>query len=217
MSRRLMKLCIAAALVAAALAGASSASANWTTNGSATGTPFSLAAAGGIQFKYNTTGAASLVYSCSSSSMAGVLNGPSLSSGTGIAQLTPSYAGCSAAGRFYATKCSLASLNAVAYNPATSLTSSVLANITCNVTWGGSCGNSTTVTGGITITGSVTTTYGNTTQQLTINTAGQALSATWTSSACYGGSQPASVQLTNSTGTAPIYTVSSAFKPQITN
>jgi hypothetical protein len=221
MSRRLMKVCIAGALMLSALVGASSASAAWTTNGSAAGSTFT-GSAGASKLAVTPVGGAVQGITCTSSTNDGQLFGPS-STGTTIASATPIFGGtCQVAGQTAAVKCSSgAMLAATAYAPATSVSSGTLSAISCVVAkTSGACGNPTTFTGGgITVTGSVQGTYGNTTQQLTINTGGQALGVSWSSTGCLQGTGTgtASSQFTNASGTALVYSTTSAFKPQVTN
>jgi hypothetical protein len=213
-----MKVCIAGALIVSALVGASSASANWTTNGSASGTAFS-GTAGASLLNVATTGAALQGIRCNTSNNSGKLLGPSLASGNGIAgAITLDFASCTVVGQNAAVKCdtTATALNALAYSPVTELSSGQVTGIKCGITKA-ACGNSTSVTGGITVTGSVNGTYGNTTQQLSINTTGQSLSVAWTAAGCLSGTSPGSGTFTNSSGTALAYSTTSAFKPQATN
>jgi hypothetical protein len=225
--------CIAGALIAGALGGASPASANWTTNGSATGTAFT-ASSGTAKLTVTPVGAAAQGITCTTSSATGKLFGPSLASGNGIASVTPAFGGtCLVVGQTAAVKCGTSNLNGTSYNPVSNLTSGTTTGISCVIAkTSGACGNATTFTGGgITVTGSVTASYGNTTQQMTINQAGQSLAASWNSTGCLQGTGTgtASGQLLNATGSTPggpcgggttgemVYSVTSAFKPQITN
>jgi hypothetical protein len=223
MSRGLLKACIAAALIVSALAGASSASANWTTNGSASGAAFS-GSSGASKLAVTPVGGAVQGITCTSSTNTGLLLGPSLASGSTLAAVTLLFGGtCQVAGQTAAVKCTDLGgmLAGTAYNPATSVTTGTLTGVSCVVVkTSGACGNATTFTGGgITVTGSVSGTYGNTTQQLTVNTAGQNLAASWTSTGCLQGTGTgtATGQFTNASGTAAVYSVTSAFKPQVTN
>jgi hypothetical protein len=218
------KFCLTAvAVVAASFAMTSAASANWTTNGSAGGSTstshttrtsvFSISAFGAIIFQRIT---------CTTSHIHIVVFGPSLASGFGLASLVPSFSGtCQVVGQTAAVKCGNASFNGQSYTPAANVTSGSLTGISCVIAkTSGACGNATTFTGGgITVTGSVNGSYGNTSQQLTVDTAGQTLKASWNSAGCLQGTGTgsATAAVANSTGTALSYDVTSTFKPQITN
>ncbi|MCW2983315.1 MAG: hypothetical protein JWR63_885, partial [Conexibacter sp.] len=191
MSRRFLKVCVAGALVASALVGASSASANWTTNGSAAGTTVTFTTSQSSTLTVTATGAAGT----QGITCAGGINshadffGPSLASGNAIATITAlNFIGpCNVVGQTAAVKCtntasSMPVLNAVSYASGTSTTTGTITGVHCIIVRPGVCGNATTfnstgsATGeGITVSGSVGGTYGNTTQQLTILAAGQSL------------------------------------------
>jgi hypothetical protein len=219
MSRRLMKVCIAGALMLSALVGASSASAAWTTNGAGNFT----GSAGASKLAVTPVGGAVQGITCTSSTNSGTLSA-SQASGTGIAtSVLPIFGGtCQVAGQTAAVKCAnTSSLNATSYAPATNVVSGQLVGISCVVAkTSGACGNATTFTGGgITVTGSVQGTYGNTSQQLTVSTTGQALGVSWSSTGCLQGTGTgtASGLFTNASGTALTYSTTSAFKPQVTS
>jgi hypothetical protein len=223
MSRRLMKVCIVGALLVSAFVGASSASASWTTNGSPSGTAFT-GTGGASKLAVTPVGGAVQGITCTNSSNSGKLLGTVLPDGLGIAkEIAPVFNGtCQVAGQTAAVKCATTStLSATAYNPATSVTTGTLSGVSCVIVkTSGACGNATTFTGGgITVTGSVSGTYGNTTQQLTVNTAGQSLGVSWSSTGCLQGTGTgtASGSFTNASGTALVYSTTSAFKPQVTN
>jgi hypothetical protein len=221
MSRRLMKVCIAGALLIAALSGASSASATWDTNGSAGGTAFS-GSAGSSKLAVSPVGGAVQGITCTQSTNTGSLFGPSLGSGNGIATVVPVFGGtCAVVGQTAAVKCSSASLNAVAYASGTGTTTGSLTGVSCIVAkTSGACGNATTFTGGgITVTGSVNGSYVNSSGQLTISTSGQSLPTSWSSTGCLQGTGTgtATGQFTNGSGTALVYSVTGSFKPNVTN
>jgi hypothetical protein len=214
------RACIAALLtLAAALAGSAPATANWTTNGTATGSAFS-ASTPSTRWQFHAAGGSSDI-ECAPSSLAGQLFGPSLASGSGIASVLPTYSSCSAGSIFlHAMKCSTESLNGIAYTAGTATTTAALGVRCIIVKTNGACGNATTFTGGgITLTGQVPVTYGNTSQSLTVSPIGQTLAATWSVNACLGfwTPGPATVTLTNASGTALVYGLTSTFRPQITN
>jgi hypothetical protein len=217
-----IKLCLVGMLATSALAGATPASAGWTTNGSSTGlgTDFSGTAASSV-FTVVTTGAGAQGIRCNTLSAAGHWHGSGviLPDGTRVATTTSfGFSACTEVGQNAAVRCDVTNMNqnAVSFSPATSVTLGTLTGVSCSVTKS-ACGNSTSVTGGITVTGSVNDTYGNTSQQLSINTTGQSLSVSWTAAGCLSGTSPGSGTFTNSSGTALSASVTSAFKPQITN
>jgi hypothetical protein len=223
MSRRLMKVCIVGALLVSAFVGASSASANWTTNGDATGVAFS-GSAGASKLGVTATGSTVGVQgiTCTSSSNTGSLFGPSLASGSGIASVLPIFGGtCQVVGQTAAVKCGNATLNGLTYSAVTNVSAGNLTGISCVVAkTSGACGNATTFTGGgITVTGTVNGSYGNTSQQLTIDLAAQNLKASWNSTGCLQGTGTGSATgaFSNASGTALTYSVTSAFKPQATS
>jgi hypothetical protein len=231
-----MKMLATGALVAAALGGASSTSANWTTNGSFGGTLSSFTA-GPSRLAVQPVGGAAQGISCPSGSLQMNLQGPSLATGNGIAtgltlgfkrQLGFPTVECTVVGQSAAVKCaSSGALNAVSYAPVGGVTSGSITGISCVIAkLSGACGNATTfnatgsATGaGITLTGSVTGTYGNTTQQITVSTTGQALATSWTSTGCLQGTGTgtAVASLTNSSGTALVYGWDFNLRPNITN
>jgi hypothetical protein len=203
------------AVVAGLLAMAAPASANWTTNSDASGRAVNSNMSGGALITVNPTGAASQGISCTDASMSGAL----LAGGSSGAQLMYQvfdFGGCKVVGQNAAARCVASWFAATVYDPAMSLTTGSFTAVGCQFTKA-ACGNSTTITGGISITGSVPVSYGNTNQQMTIPTTGQNLSAAWTGMGCLMGSSPAYTTLKSATGTAATYAVSSAFKPQITN
>jgi hypothetical protein len=229
MPHTMLKALIAAALIVTAATGASSASANWTTNGNATGATFTMTA-GAAKWTFQPIGGSPQGFNCSSSSLHGKLFGPSLASGVAIATLDSQWNGaCIVVGMTYAIKCATDSqtFDSLTYQPAMSLTTGSMRNIRCVIVKAsGSCGNATTfnatgsATGtGITVTGTVNGTYGNTSQQLTINTAGQSLGTSWSSTGCLQGTGTgtASATLLNASGASLVYSTTSTFRPQITN
>jgi hypothetical protein len=214
------RVCIAALLTfTAALAASAPATANWTTNGTATGSPFS-GSAPSTRWQFHTPGISSNI-ECAPSSLTGLLFGPSLASGSGIASVLPAYSNCSAGSIFlHAMKCSAEPLNGITYTAGTATTAAALGIRCIIVKTNGACGNATTFTGGgITLSGQVPVTYGNTSQSMTVSPTGQTLAATWSVNAClgFGIPGPASVTLTNTSGTALVYGLTSTFRPQITN
>jgi hypothetical protein len=202
MSTKLLKVLILGATVVSALASASSASA-WTTNG-----PGNFTA---------TTGAARLtaspgpVINCSGPNNAtGTLNAKSgAGSGLGLSTVTLTFAGCTVSGLPVTVVCSPpAEFNGTSYSAP--VTTGTLSGIRCVF----SIPNCT-----VTMTGTVGATYNNTTFKITILSAGQSLAYTASGSSCsalgFGASGVAT--LTNSSGGNLVYTVTSAFKPNITN
>jgi hypothetical protein len=214
MPNAFIKGLIAGALIVGALAGASTASANWTTNGSAGGTAFSDTA-GAALLTVTATGAAAQGLSCTSASQLVTLTGP-------IVNFTLwdfdvwSFFGCRLVGQNAAVKCSGSSMfNGVTYAAPT--TTGNLTGISCVVTKA-ACGNSTSVTGGITVTGTVNGSYNNTTAKLTISNVGQQLNVSWPSAGCLSGSSAgATGSLTDSAGASLVYSVTSSFVPNVTN
>jgi hypothetical protein len=203
--------CVAAVLLASALVAPQSARSNWTTNGTATGTPFTSSAGISLFRLYNATGTVA-GWACANTTLSGILKG-SGASGIGLATVTPGFGTCLVAGTPIPMQCGAASLNGLTYAAPTTFAS--ISGITC-VVWPTACGNATTLTGGITITGSMSATYGNTSQQLTVPVAGEALGATWPPS-CMGSPASVSAQFFSPSGVAPVYGMTSTFRPQITN
>jgi hypothetical protein len=221
MSRRLMKLGVAAALLVTALVGASSSQAHWTTNGTPTGTiPYTMSA-GPSLLSISAPGGGLQGFTCMSTSAAKTIHNKDIvrPDGTKIGtQHVVNSAGCNLGGLNAAVSCDTAFTyeDGVSYSPSTNVTTLHITGIFCQITKPG-CGNSTTVTGGITVTGSYLAEYGNTSQQLAISPTGQSLVANWSSSGCLSGTSPGAATLTNNLGTALVYSVTSAFKPQISN
>jgi hypothetical protein len=224
MSRGLLSTCIVVALATIALAATSSASANWTTNGNSTGSTFFsstfTATASAPRWAIDPPDVFFITMVCNQAVVDGRLLGPSLTTGFGIATVALSFPVC--AGGLAAMQCATSSsLNAAAYAPLTNLVTAQIASISCLIVLrNGACGNPTTFTGGgITLTGQVPATYGNTTQQLAIPVTPQNITATWSGPGCMlgTGTSTTNVTLTNSSGTALTFGVTSGFKPQITN
>jgi hypothetical protein len=204
------------AVVAGALSSASPVAANWTTNSDATGRTFSGGAVGGALFTVVTTGAAAQGITCTTADVIGGLFGGG-ASGSNIAGLDLGWGGCKIAGQNAATKCATTDYDATSYDPSTSTTAGSLASVSCVFTKVG-CGNSTSITGGISITGSAVGTYGNTSQALTISLwPSQNLTASWPGAGCLSGTSPGLAKLSNTSGTALKHSISGTFKPQITN
>jgi hypothetical protein len=224
MSRKLGKVVLIAGLLAAGLLNASSATANWTTNGGG----FASFTADASKLAVTPVGGAVQGISCPRATLQVFLLGGSFSSGNAIAtQGSPAFqqalgVDCRVVGQIAAVSCGTnAAFNATSYNPVGGVTMGSLTGVSCVIVkTSGACGNATTFTGGgITVTGSVTGTYGNTTQQLTVNTAGQSLSVSWSSTGCLQGTGTgtATGQLTNSSGTALVYSATGFFRMNITN
>jgi hypothetical protein len=224
MSRGLLSTCIVVVLATVALAATATASANWTTNGNSTGSTFFsstfTATADAPRWAIDPPDVFFITMGCNQAVLDGRLQGPSLTTGLGMASIALTFPVC--AGGLTAMRCATTStLNAVAYVPLTNVVSGQVAGISCLIVLrNGACGNPTTFTGGgITLTGQVPATYGNTTQQLTIPVTPQGITATWSGPGCMLGTGPgtSNVTLTNSSGTALTFGVTSGFKPQITN
>jgi hypothetical protein len=219
MSRRLMKVYFAAALVVVALGAASAASAaTWHTNATAT-TMNGAATAGASQLRVDSTAGVQGL-TCTNAGIDVTWEPDPLGAGTPktVATFTPTFATCLVVGQSSAVKCASASLQAVSYSAPT--TTGSTSNLHCvMVKTNGSCGNATTFTGGgITIAGSVTGTYGNTSQQLTINTAGQNLNVSWSSTGCLQGTGTGTAKGTfsNASGTNLVYSSTSTFRGRLT-
>jgi hypothetical protein len=218
MSHTLIRVAIAAALAVAALTGAASASAaEWLTNGTSTGTTFT-ATAGASQLRVDgSIGVQGLT--CTQGHLDGLLTGPTLTGATpAVAHVTPSFGGtCQVVGQTSVVKCSRAPLNAQSYATPTTTYSVTLIHCVM-VKTNGACGNATTFTGGgITIAGSVAGTYGNTSQQWTVNTAGQNLAVSWSSTGCLQGTGTGTARGTfsNASGTSLVYFSTGTFRPRI--
>ncbi|MCW2986797.1 MAG: hypothetical protein JWR63_4367 [Conexibacter sp.] len=220
MSHGLARTFLIVALLASALAGAASASANWTTNGTATGTAFTGTSSGTLTQLHIPGFGSGGGATCSNATMSGKLFGPSLATGNNIASVTPAFTTCRLLADTAAVKCGTTTVNALGFAPVTDITTMTVASLHCViVTTTGACGNATTFAGGVTVWGSVPVTYGNTSQQLILPLAGQTLNAKWSSSACMVGTGTGTAvgTLKNTSGTALTYTITSTFKPQITN
>jgi hypothetical protein len=189
------------------------ASANWTTNGDATGMAWTTSTQI-VGMSFIPASGASVSGVCTSS-LPGRLFGPSLATGIGIANATLTFTSCSVGGSAAAYSCDPGRLDGLAYTAPNVQTT--LVNVVCRVTKAG-CGNSTTVTGGITISGSAPLTFRNAT---TPNFAapnlgsGQTFTTTWTAG-CLTGTAPGTFEFHIPSGAAN-YNVTSSFKPQITN
>src|SRR5205085_9153995 len=92
-ANRLLRGSVVGALLILVLGTASTASAVWTTNGSAGGAAFS-AAAGPPRIRVTAVGSTSVQGgTCSSSTATGTLFGPTLASGHALALFTPAFSG----------------------------------------------------------------------------------------------------------------------------
>jgi hypothetical protein len=201
MSRKMLKVLILGAMVVSALASASSASA-WTTNG-----PFNFTATTGATRLTATPGP---VLNCSGpNSGTGTLNAKSgAGSGLGLATVTPRFNGCTVAGLAFTVSCAAAELNGSSYVAPT--TTGTISNLDCTI----SIPNCT-----VTVTGTVNADYNNTSFQLTVTSAGQALSYTATGSSCsaLGFAANGAADYTSGTGGNAVYTVTTTPKPVVTN
>jgi hypothetical protein len=226
MSRGFLKICIAGALLASAIAEASSASAaEWHTNGSASGTTFDLTS-GASKLNVTPPGGPVQGITCTASGHDIHLLGPTLvagAEGTFIGKGTPTFTGtCQIAGQTAAVKCTPTDEDVYdgTYLPAGGITTGTVTGIHCIVVkTNGACGNATTFTGGgITVTGSVEDTFTNSNGQLTISAANQTLAVRWSSTGCLQGTGTgtASSQLTNASGTDLIYSPTPSPAPRIT-
>jgi hypothetical protein len=227
MSRSFSKICIIGALLASAIAGASSASAaEWHTNGSPTGTTFDLTA-GASRLNVTPVGGAVQGITCSQSTLHIHLFGPTIVQTGGSTLLgkgTPTFNSiCQVAGQTSAIKCTATSANVtgVTYTPAGGgITTGNVTGIHCVIVkTSGACGNATTFTGGgITVTGSVQGTFTNSNGQLTVSTANQTLGVSWSSTGCLQGTGTgtASSLFTNASGTDLIYSPTPSPAPRLT-
>jgi hypothetical protein len=217
MSRRISVLCVAS-VIAMALWGVASASAyTWHTNGSATGT-VATATGGASQLRVDSTAGVQGI-TCTQSSLHLTVLGIMVNTDTITIFLLTFGGTCTVAGQTAAVKCTqdTGMLNGVSYSAPT--TTGTGTGIHCVIVkTNGACGNATTFTGGgITVTGSVTGTYGNTTQQLTVNTAGQNLNTSWSSTGCLQGTGTGTAKGTfsNASGTNLVYNSTSTYRAQI--
>jgi hypothetical protein len=223
MSRGLITICLGTALLLAALAAPSSSFGYWTTNGTPSGTiPFTTAA-GSSAITVVATGAPLQTVSCSTANASNTIHNSDITrpDGTKIkTQHIGKAAGCQISGMGAAVNCEPSVLSfgdGIAYSPSTNVATLQISGVECQITTAFGCGNSTTVTGGITVAGSYLETYGNTSQQFAVQPSGQSLSATWSGGGCLAGSSPGTAKWTNTSGTALAYSVTSTFKPQISN
>jgi hypothetical protein len=191
----------------------------WHSNGTASGTSFTTTAPAS---RLTVTGASSTI-DCTTTTAAGVLYGPSGTVGVNrIGDLTPTFSSCRA-NLFIATaSCSSNALgwwfgNYIAPNAPGSFTGSTSPICTFTVPAVSGCRVNIVPTGGV--GGRVLTeTYNNATTTITIATSGQSLTAQWSSCGTLFGSASgsAAVTLTDSAGAALVYTVTSAFRPNMT-
>lgn len=217
MPRRTTLALVTGAALLVGLASVSPASANWTTNGNATGTTVVLLGEGDL-LTVHAGGASAQGLTCSGSTSDSLVMGSS-SSGNGLIRALDILGkivdlGCKVQGLFGSKRrCGGSPTgNAISYNPSTSVTTMSVTGIHCTIVkTNGSCGNATTfnstgsTTGaGITVSGSVPATYGNTSQALAVGTSGQNLNVSWSSTGCMQGTGTgtAIATLTNSSGTS---------------
>jgi hypothetical protein len=222
MSRRIIKICVAGALLVSALAGASSATAtSWSTN-FASGPSFT-ASAPPSKFKITATGGKVSGLLCSNVSYQGALNGGSNSgpSWTGIMTVTPIFSSCTLAGQPATVTCQPANLNALSYEAGR--TNLNVTGIVCRIV-AVTAGCGTTPSTGVTLTGTLFGAYyENATFRLTIPIQGQSLQATWSAGGCTTllGTSPGTVLFgatpTPNSGdpTTVEATITSTFKPSI--
>jgi hypothetical protein len=214
MSRLSLKLCIAGAVLFCVAAGASVASATWTTNGSASGTAFTGSAAGGARFALtNSTGTASGI-TCTGATLGGSLLGTAID-GPLLGSLTPAFTSCQVVGQSAKVGCTTTVVDGYSY---TAPTATFVTGLSCLVAkTSGACGNTTTLAGGISIKGALLPTYGNTSQLLTLGNTSESMSATWSGAGCLAGTPGSgdNATLLNTSGTSLGYGTTSAFKPQL--
>jgi hypothetical protein len=206
------------AVLVGVLALVSPASANWTTNGDATGRLFTSAAAGGAKFDIVTSGFGVPGIVCLGADLPGRLFGGG-AAGFDLAMTEPGFAGCGMGGQTAVARCGASGWNGVSYDSSTQLAAGWIGLTACNfIKPNGGCGNSTTITGGLVISGTVDTAYANVTDRFETSVyPGQNLVASWTGPGCMQGTSPALAKLTNTSGTALVYPVTGTFVPQITN
>jgi hypothetical protein len=213
MSRWLMGLRLAGAVLAGALGSVAPALGSWTTNGPGTfaGTaPASIAVA-----VENSSGTLRAAASCAST-MAGSLKA-SQASGVGIGTFLPTFTNCfSLAGPSVAMKCGSMSLSAISFTAPVAAIS--LSSVQCDLVMPYiNCGNATTVSGGIVATGTLTGTYNNTVAAFTIPN-NSYLSATWPAGCVMPPHVAGDTARFASVGNPYArYNVSSSFRPLITN
>lgn len=211
MSRKILKALVLGALVLSALMSASSASAaNWTSNGTSTGMPYTATApASKIQIA-SPSGASAI---CTGVSVTGKVFGPTgpPSSGpwNGVETFAPRFTNCTIAGLAATVTSSIGQINAITYIP--SNTGDDLVQLVFTITRG-SCVITITVT-------LTTTTYNNAAGTFAILTAAQNITATW-GSACdalmgTSGGGSASVAWGNTSGGNLVYTVTSTPIPTV--
>jgi hypothetical protein len=213
MSRRLLQLCVAGAVMwISAQAAPPAAGAIWTTNGSASGTAFT-ASAGTTRFAMRNSSGVTLGLTCTSSALAGSLLGTSADQLLGT--VTPSFSGCQLVGQSVKTACDAVDLLGFSF---AAPSASLVSGIACRaVKLSGACGNATTVAGGINIVGTLGPSYNNTSQQLTYGNTAQSILATATGVGCVGGALATgdNTTLTSGSGTSLVYSTTSAYKPQM--
>jgi hypothetical protein len=227
MARRLITTSLATMALLAALTGA--ASANWTTNGTASGIAFAGTATKNFWTVKPVGRTLSTGWQCPFGGVDGILTGPSFSGPAPVmGQLTFASSGCFLISgmALWAVKCDSGSpFSGLSYSPVGSLTAGSVASVRCVlVRVAGGCGNATTFTGGgIVITGTLPVSYGNTSQQLSVDIPGQSLRATWTTASCLSGTGTGTAtggligDIMNGTGLPVTYRATSTFRPNITN
>lgn len=241
MSRRMFKVLALGAVLASSLVAASSASAtSWTSNGTAAGTAFTGAGSGTslLIVKATSPTVHDVGISCTGATAAGTLFGPTNPGPTwsGLANVTPSFTGCTAAGIGATVDCTggtSAKLNAVSWLSGT--TQGNISGIHCLIYTGTAathtCNINVVPTSGA-AAHAVDGNYVNSTFKLTViggSSSGQTLTASWAnvapatacttifgtasgSGSAYFGSAPASGGFPGNL----VYTVNSTFKPSIT-
>jgi hypothetical protein len=189
----------------------------WNSNGSAGGTSFTTTAPASEL----SVGAGAI--DCTTTSASGVLYGPTGTVGVDrVGDLTPAFSGCTAGGRTATMSCTTTASTWWITNYAAPVASGTInagANPICTVTV-------PSVTGcliNLVSTSGVGTRvfnddYNNTAATITVPLTGQALTAQWSSCGTLFGSATGSTAstLSDSTGAALVYTISSAFRPNVT-
>lgn len=190
----------------------------WSSNGSASGTAFTATAPAS---KFTISGVSAGI-SCTTTTATGKLYGPTGALTTPVGNLTLGFTSCRSGGFTYIASCTTdgIALNAVSYAaPTLTGTFSGAAMPICRILlpWISGCVVTIEPTNGI---GSVfaNVTYNNTTGTLAVSRTGQQLTATWSACSTWFGSASGSspVTLTDSSGADLVYSVTSAFVPNIT-
>jgi hypothetical protein len=229
---KLFKFIMMFVLLCVGSAAAASTASAWTTNAaSPSGSPFTATASAAL-LRITPSGGSTVDLNCTGTVAPGNRATGTLKPHTNnattpillVSDLQLTFTNCTIAGVPASVACTnSAQLWALSPNPAvpTSVVRGEVRNVYCTVTVPAYFGCTITVVGNGTSGRAVYGDYSNPAATLTaLLSPAQTLQATWTTSQCSflpAGPQPAPARLANKGLTALVYTVTSAFKPVITN